>query len=210
MIRGILGGSFDPVHGGHVAMARHVLERGLVQRVHVIPARLSPHKDSCGAPEAHRLAMVRLAFAPAGDEAMVDVFQDHVIIDELELSRPGPSFTVDTLEQLKQRYPGDELVLIMGDDSLASLPRWKDLPRLARLARVLVLARDFTGGAPSVLPEGLDPRLNITRVSDFDHPVSSTGIRAILDGGGEARAGLQGLLPPSVLAYIDRHQLYRK
>ena len=199
MIRGILGGSFDPVHLGHVAMARHVLKRDLVQVVQVIPAHLSPHKEVAGASAEHRLAMVRLAFADLAD----------VVIDTQELERPAPSYSVDSLEEIRRRHPGDDLVFIMGEDTVPTLPRWHELERITELTGFLVLARSTAAAASLEIPAELVGRLAVRWVSDFDMPVASTTIRAILDGGEEARAALPGLLPPAVLAYISRHQLYR-
>jgi nicotinate-nucleotide adenylyltransferase len=199
MVRGILGGSFDPVHNGHVAMARHVLDSGLVQCVDVIPAQRSPHKAGHGAAAEHRRAMVDLAFDGL----------DGVVVDARELQRPGPSYTVDTLEELKTQNPADDLVLIMGQDTVPTLPHWKDLPRISALARIMVLARDAGAAGSLELPPDLVGQLAITWERDFDEPVSSSLIRAILQRGEEARPELAGLLPPPVLAYISRHELYR-
>jgi len=90
MIRAVLGGSFDPVHDGHVALATHLLHRGLADRLVVVPARISPHKNRVHAGADQRLAMVRLAFA----------HEPRVTVDDFEVNRPGPSFTVDTLRHL--------------------------------------------------------------------------------------------------------------
>ncbi len=199
MIRGILGGSFDPVHSGHVAMAAYVLDRGLAQVLHVIPARLSPHKDATGASAEQRLAMVRLAF------------QDFpgVIIDPRELDRPGPSFTVDTLTEIEGRYPGDRLLLVIGQDNLAGLGTWKDPAGLGRLAEVAVLARKDEGPGGSDQTPELPAGLRIRFHEDFHQPVSSTQIRAILAQTGRRPEDLEQFLPGPVAAYIVRHQLYR-
>ena len=199
MIRGVLGGSFDPVHNGHVAMARFVLERDLARIVHVIPARLSPHKKDDVADPRHRLAMARLAFADLPG----------VVVDEREIKRPGPSFTVDTLTDLAREFPGDELLLIVGEDNAAGLAAWKDPQRIGALATVAVLAR--TGaegdGAPDKVPVPAGMRVRF--FPDFHQPVSSTRIRAILartSGEGEDPADF---LPPGVASYIEWHKLYR-
>ena len=199
MIRGVLGGSFDPVHCGHLAMGRYILDQKLADRVHVVPARLSPHKSRTGASAGQRLTMVRLAFAGMSG----------VYVDDREIRRPGPSFTVDTLEDLASQYSRDQLLLIVGADSLAGLASWRNLDRIAALARVAVLARGEP--APSAFATGaaISPDLQISYHPDFDQPVSSTKIRAILGGQHWAPEDQTGLLPPAVAAYIAEHQLYR-
>lgn len=195
MIRGVLGGSFDPVHNGHLAMARYVLDRGLAHCLHVIPARISPHKSGTGALPARRLDMVRLAFDAVPG----------VVVDQRELHRPGPSFTVDTLEELAREHPADSLLLVIGQDNLAGLGTWRDIDRIARLAQVAVLARE---GDTAVPGPGLPVDLNLRYCEDFHQPVSSTTIRAILRESGPGRMLAAAHLPPKVTEYIARHQLY--
>ena len=190
MIRGLLGGSFDPVHNGHLAMVDHVLAHGLVDHVVVVPARLSPHKDADGAPIADRLAMVALAFAG----------RKRVTVDPRETTRDGPSYTVDTLRALAAEHPGDGWRLIIGADNLPGLPRWREAPAILALAEVVVLPR---GGAEPRIPEGLDPA-RFRLASGFDEPVSSTGIRAMLAAGDLPARDL----PAAVAAHIRAHGLY--
>ena len=193
MIRGVLGGSFDPVHVGHLAMARYILDKNLAQILHIVPARISPHKIQNSADPQHRLAMVRLAFAD----------QPKVIVDPREIDRPGPSFTVDTLEDLVREFPGDGFLLVIGADNLGGLSRWKDPGRIGAMADVAVLARGQVNAPPP--PPGLPLRY----YDDFDEPVSSTRIRAILGGTPRAPEDLNAFLPPAVAGYIARHHLYR-
>jgi nicotinate-nucleotide adenylyltransferase len=190
MIRGLLGGSFDPVHNGHVAMVAHVLARGLVDHVVVVPARLSPHKDATSAPPADRVAMAALAFAGRAQ----------VTVDPRETRRGGPSYTVDTLRALVAEHPGDDWRLIIGADNLADLPRWRASDTLLTLAEVLVLQR---GGAAPEVPRGCDAA-RFRFVADFDEPVSSTDIRAMLARGRLPVADL----PAGVAAHIRQHGLY--
>ena len=190
MIRGLFGGSFDPVHNGHVAMVDHVLARGLVDRVVVVPARLSPHKDTCSAQPADRLAMAALAFAD----------RERVTVDPRETTRAGPSFTVDTLRELAAAHPGDGWRLIIGADNLAGLPGWRETQSLIALAEVVVLPR--RGVAPRI-PAGCDPERFLV-VADFDEPVSSSDIRAMLAAGRLPAADL----PAGVAAHIRAHGLY--
>lgn len=199
MIRGVLGGSFDPVHNGHVAMARYFLDRDLVQRLHIVPARLSPHKTHTSANPLQRLNMVRLAFLDLPG----------VVVDNREIIRPGPSYTVDTLESLAVEHPDDQLLLIVGQDNVSGFAHWKDPRRIASLATVAVLARP--AAEPSNNPPDLPPDLGLRQqiFHDFDHPVSSTQIRAILEDSKTADGDLADCVPAPVAEYILRNQLYR-
>lgn len=199
MIRAILGGSFDPVHNGHVAMARFVLDRELAQRVHVIPALVSPHKTATGASTSQRLAMVRLAFADVAG----------VVVDERELKRPGPSYTVDTLQELSREHPRDRLLLVIGQDNLAGLGSWRDLAGISALARVAVLARRPEAEPAAAGPDRLPPGLDLAFYPDFHQPVSSSAIRAILAASPVGPDRPEDFLPPAVAEYIARHRLYR-
>ncbi len=191
MIRALFGGSFDPVHDGHVAVVDHVLAAGLAEAVTVVPARLSPHKDQVTAPAAERLALARLAFA--GRSA--------VTVDDREIRRPGPSYTIDTLRELAAAHPGDRWRLVMGADNLAGLPTWREAAALARLAEIVVMPR--AGAAAAAVPAGF-ARERFLLVDDFDEPVSSTAIRAMLAAGRLPAAGL----PAAVAARIRARGLY--
>ena len=131
---GVFGGTFDPVHVGHLAIARAALEAVPLDRVLFVPARRSPLKERGPfASEADRLAMLETAIA---DEPRFS-------LSHAELEREGPSYTVETLERLAG---DDELFLILGSDALADFPRWKDPERIARLVTLLVADRP---GAPT-------------------------------------------------------------
>lgn len=169
MIRALFGGSFDPVHNGHVAVVDHLLRAGLAGHVHVVPARLSPHKDADRAGPAARLELAALAFLD----------RPQVSVDDRETRRPGPSYTVDTLRELAAEHPDDPWRLVIGADNLPGLGTWHEAAELLRLAVVLVLPR---GDARPHLPAGAAPERFIV-VEDFDEPVSSTGIRAMLAAG---------------------------
>lgn len=190
MIRAVLGGSFDPVHDGHVALASHVLDRKLAHRLIVVPARISPHKQATCADDVQRLAMVRLAF-PA--DTRIEVRQD-------ELRRPGPSFTVDTLRLLVAEHPQDRWRLVVGADHLAGFATWSEPSAILDLAELLVVPRR---GHPAVAPPGV-PAERMVVAEGFDTPVSSTGIRAMLAAGDDPVPGL----PAQVSAYIRSHGLY--
>lgn len=188
MIRALYGGSFDPFHEGHLAVVRRLLDGGLCDRVHVVPAGRSPFKDAGGAPAEHRLAMARAALDGI----------PQVRVDDRETRRDGPSWTVTTLAELAAEHPADSWRLVMGADAAAGLPRWREPGRLLQLARPVILARrgqevpDWAAGVDAVT------------VPDFDVPASATEIRRRLAAG--ETAGLP--LPAPVLAHILAHGLY--
>lgn len=194
MVRAVLGGSFDPVHLGHVAMAAAVLERGLARKLLVIPAGRSPHKDDCLAPADDRLAMCRAAFSHLPD----------VEIDDRELRRPGPSFTVDTLRELLSENPADELVLVIGADNLDGFPDWREPDVILGLANLAVFARDGVIPDSRSLDRAGIPSDRAVLVPDFDHRVSSTEVRGMLDRG----LLPESLLPGEVAAHIRSRHLY--
>jgi nicotinate-nucleotide adenylyltransferase len=194
---GILGGTFNPPHLGHLICAQEAyLQLGL-DRVTLIPARIPPHKpveDEPG-PE-HRLELCRLAVA--GDEERFDV-------SDVELARTGPSYTVDTLEELHSRAPDHELFLIVGGDIAAGLPSWHRPERVLSLATLAVANRRGTSRATvddalGTLPGGQRARFfRMPRIG-----VSSTMLRD------RVRAGqpIKYFAPDAVVSYIERHRLY--
>ncbi|MGB2613331.1 MAG: nicotinate (nicotinamide) nucleotide adenylyltransferase [Phycisphaerae bacterium] len=208
---GILGGTFDPIHLGHLIPAMYALEHLHLDRLYLIPSAAPVHRPlHTPAPADDRLRMCRLAVQHLPRFAVSD----------LELRRPEPSYTVLTLEHFHSRLgPADSLFLLVGEDNLPLLSTWHraaDLPRLARLA---VLPRpkkgtgSFSGRSEKVpvpffsgragLGEG-GPKSPIPIPSPLV-PISGTDIRRLLRAGQDAA----GLLPASVAAYIRDHGLYR-
>lgn len=194
MLRAILGGSFDPVHLGHQAMASHLLEKHLADRLLIIPAWRSPHKFANSATPSDRLAMARLAFENISG----------VEVDDREISRGRVSFTVETLEDLALDFPDDRLRLIIGGDNLAGFSGWREPDRIQELADIVVYPRGGVVPSPEAITHaGLDSR-RVIPVTDFDHPVSSTEVRAIL-----ARGNMPfDQLPPAVADYIAANNIY--
>jgi nicotinate-nucleotide adenylyltransferase len=187
MHRGIFGGSFDPIHNGHLVVAQAAAEALGLDRVHVIPAARQPLKQGeHGASAAHRLAMVRLAV------------RDHPILcaDATEVERGGTSYMVDTLRVITAEYPGDRLSLLIGADAAAALSLWRDVAEVSQLAHIVVVTRP--GAAP---PSG--EVFDLLSVPAVD--VSATDIRRRAAGG----ETLEGLVPASVAQYIATHGLYR-
>lgn len=194
---GILGGTFNPPHIAHLICAQEAHRELALDRVVLIPALIPPHKPVEQEPGAtHRLAMCRLA--ADGD--------DRFEVSDLELRRDGPSYTVDTLEQLRSRAANDELVLILGGDIAAGLPGWHRPERVLELATAAIAKRrgtprDTVERALATLPGG-------DRARFFQMPrigISSTMIRRRVGQGQPIRY----LVPDQVLAYIEHHGLYR-
>lgn len=188
---GLLGGTFDPPHLGHLHLAIGGLEQLGLDRVILIPARRQPLK--AGAPltePAHRLAMTRLL---AGDDP-------RLAVDAIEVERDGLSFSIDTVRTYRDTHPTAELTFLMGEDTAATLGQWRAPAELASLARLVVLTR--AEAAPSVAP--LPPGVELTRVATRRIDLSATEIRA------RVRAGLslRGFVTDEVAAYIAAHRLY--
>ena len=182
---GVFGGSFDPVHVGHLAIANAALESVPLDRVLFVLARRAPLKERGPvAGEADRLAMLELAVAG----------EPRLSVSRIELDRPGPSYTVDTLEALSG---ADLLFLILGGDALAALPQWKDPDRITTLATLVVAERP---GAPERAKKGT--------VVAFDAPrldISSRELRARAARG----RSLRYLVPDPVWRHIEARGLYR-
>src|SRR5438876_207069 len=128
---GLFGGTFDPVHVAHLILAEQCREQGRLDEVRFVIAARPPHKPQPAVPFAQRVEMLSLAISG----------QPAFRVEELERDRPGPSYTVDTLEELRRRHPDAELVLIIGSDSLHDLPLWYEPVRILQLAELLVTAR---------------------------------------------------------------------
>lgn len=128
---GIYGGTFDPVHHGHLILARETLEKFSLDRIIFVPAAVSPHKHIPPAPGSLRLEMLRAAIR--GEKQFE--------ISDFETRRPPPSFTIETVEHFRKRHPRAQIFLLVGDDNLASLPRWRRFDELSELVTFVVLRR---------------------------------------------------------------------
>ena len=197
---GILGGTFNPPHRGHLALARHARDELSLERVLLMPVHTPPHKPGGDDPgPAHRLAMCRLA---VGAERAVGVCG-------LELERGGPSYTADTLSEIHERHPEAELTFIVGADTARSLPSWHEPGRVLELAELAVAARP--GSDREQVAEAL-ARLTrggaTARVSFLEMPpleASSSAARALVAAGEDTRE----MVPREVADYIAAHGLYR-
>lgn len=180
---GLFGGSFDPVHYGHLRAAQWAIEAFDLQEVRLIPARQSPFKGPCLAAEEDRLRMLEMA---TNDNKAV-------VVEGCELERKAPSYTVDTLRALTQRMPDANFTLILGSDAATGLDRWRKSSEIRRLAEIRVLGRP--GDATQ------DPSVAAFR----GLPISSTEIRDSVKAGRSIRY----LTPESVRLYIEEKGLYK-
>lgn len=177
---GVFGGSFDPIHHGHLIAAAYLAEALALDEVRLVIARSQPLKDGGhGASAEHRAHMVELAVQ--GDAKLR--------ADRSELAREGPSYTAETLRELRARVPDAELVLLLGADTALTLHRWREPESIWKLSRVETFAREGIGEAGIQVP----------RVD-----ISSTAIRARVRGGRSVRYWV----PDAVADYIAAHRLY--
>jgi nicotinate-nucleotide adenylyltransferase len=193
---GIFGGTFDPVHLGHLILAEQCHEQGGLDQVWFVPAARPPHKPERElTPFAQRVEMLNLAIAG----------QPAFRVEELEKDRPGPSYTVATLEELNQRHPGSEWFLLIGGDALRDLRGWYQPARIVELATLLVMPRlGVEQASVNQWRTSLGPT---TRLLVMDVPlieISSTDLRQRVGGGRSIRY----LVPRAVEVYIREKGLY--
>lgn len=210
----ILGGTFDPVHYGHLRLADDVRRALALPEVRLVPAGEPPHRLAPQASARDRIAMLELA---------VREFPG-LVVDAREIDRVGKSYTVDTLSELRAEMPHTPLALLVGADAFRGLPSWHRWTDVFALAHLIVVPRPGIAiGAD--LPDVLAREWNARRIDDpqvlRDHlagsiylqpvaeqPISSTAIRAALAHGGFEPVEIAGLLPAAVLAYIESNGLY--
>lgn len=200
--RGVLGGTFDPPHLAHLALATAARATLDLERVLFIPAGDPWRKaDRAVTAARHRLAMVRAAVAAL----------PWAEVSTVEVDREGPTYTVDTFTALQaQDEPGDAWWFIIGADALHDLPRWREPQRLIERVRLAVAPRAEDGAVPALITPalraalpGIEARVDVVPMPPMD--ISATEIRDRIARG----ASTQGLLPEAVRAYIDAHGLYR-
>ncbi len=193
----ILGGTFNPVHHGHLIMAEQALWQFELDQILWMPAGDPPHKPLApGASTSDRLAMVKLAIAD----------HERFACSELEIHRQGRSYTIETLRSLIQEQPDTQWYWIIGVDALRDLPQWYQAEELARLCRWIVAPRVDAGDASQVLravAEKLPLQAELLEAPTLT--LSSTYLRQQIQKGGSIRY----LVPAAVEQYIRQHQLYR-
>jgi nicotinate-nucleotide adenylyltransferase len=182
---GIYGGTFDPIHHGHLILAREARERLNLEKVILVPAAVSPFKNAPGTSPSDRLAMLKAAIREEPSFA----------VDDLELHRAPPSYTIDTIELIHRREPDAELFYLLGQDNVAGLPQWHRFQDLQKLIRFVVLDRSGDHRAES-------HDLVIRRKID----IAATEIRNRVASGQSIRY----LVPDAVEQIIRHRRLYQE
>lgn len=210
-IIGLFGGTFNPIHQGHLALAHSVMSALGCHQIRFIPAAIPPHKANPTVTADHRAAMVGLAIAS----------EPRFVLDCCELERNGKSYTIDTLNEMRQRFAQQSLVLMIGQDSYASLPSWHHWQALLDDAHILVIHRADLDQKLEVHPAHAAKIIPITEATTLFAQTShgllsyltvtppnlaSTDIRAQL-AVGDSRA--RDALPAAVWDYVQQHQLYQ-
>ena len=198
---GVFGGTFDPVHTGHLLLAEQCREQGRLDEVWFVPAAHPPQKDLSSVTHFEQRVEM-LALALAGNPAFR--------IDELESERSGPSYTVDTLAELHRRHPDHEFYLLVGSDTLNDLPHWHTPSRVTELAGLLVMARPDN---PVLAAEQLRTRLHLPdsvplRLEVIHTPAIDISSRDLRRRAATGRS-LRYFLPRTVECYIHDKHLYR-
>jgi len=187
---GLFGGTFDPVHNAHVALARVALHELALDEVRWVPAGQPWQKAQQLSAVADREAMVRLAIEG----------EPRFVLDRCEIERQGPSFTLDTVRELQAAHPGADVFLLIGQDQYAGLHTWQGWEEL--LGRVVLAVANRPGVPPQIHPDVLRFPHRSVPLAMLD--ISSTDIRERAAQGGD----ISKLVPPEVASYIDRHALY--
>ena len=200
MRTGIYGGTFNPIHSGHVHLLRAFIGRLGLDRVLLIPTGIPPHKEAPAlAPAEERLAMCRLA--------VEDIREAPVELCGIELERPGKSYTAETLSQLRGLYPADEFFLLMGEDMFLTVDKWYRPEAIMALATLCCVPRSGDGMKKlrlkkAQLEKDFSARCRVEDIPCF--PASSTQVRELAAAG----RPLEGLVPPGVARYIREKRLY--
>ncbi len=200
---GVFGGAFDPPHPAHVALVEAAIGQLNLDRVHIVPTGQAWHKTRALTDARHRVAMARLAF-----EHLPQVW-----VDLREVSRLGPSYTVDTLRALQTQFKQAQLYLLLGDDQRRSLPSWHQIDEIGRIAIICAAGRDRavrawtedfdSPASPTKLSDRLQARILTLDLQLMPH--SATDIRALA----AQEQTLTGLVTPAIERYIHDHHLYR-
>ena len=198
---GVFGGAFDPPHRTHVALVEAALAQLRLDELRIFPTGDAWHKTRALSPAADRLAMAELAFGGI----------PRVVVDPREVQRAGPTYTLDTLRELKREFPDAQPVLIMGSDQAAALPTWHGWQEILAIAIVSIAERlesarsdgSATRFDPRTLP-GLPAGARFETLELPPMDTSATDIRARVARGEDIAA----LVPPAVARYIDQHHLY--
>lgn len=186
---GLYGGSFDPIHTGHVLVGQAALEELKLDRLFFIPAARSPFKpEQQPAPCEQRLAMIRLALAG----------RTNCEVDDFEIQRGGTSFTIDTVRYFTQRFPAAKIFYLIGADNVPGLSKWREVDALAELAEFIVIPRP--GDTPAPLPASFRGQY----LKGFPFGVSASQIRTRIKAG----QPVEPLVPAAVAEFLRNNRLY--
>lgn len=200
---GIFGGAFDPPHNAHVALAQVAMDALGLDTLHIIPTGSAWHKTRTLTAAEHRLAMAQLAFGTLPG----------VVVDDREIRRAGPTFTIDTLRGLQLEFPGAQFYLIMGADQFAAFQQWHQWQEIIKAATICIAARARIDSATGHFDVYNEQQSRLVELPMPAMAVSATQIRQLLAGTpnvglGENQA-IADLLPATVARYIAQHQLYQ-
>lgn len=188
---GVFGGAFDPPHVAHVALARAALEQLRLDELRIFPTGQAWHKSNALTAPEHRLSMAKIAFDGLSG----------AIVDDRELKRPGPTYTIDTLRELAAEQPNAELFLVMGEDQAQAITQWREWETILGMV-TLCMAERPSHGAANAPP--LPPQARLRHLQLPAMPESATEIRARI----AAQKGIDRLVPGGVARYIAQHHLY--
>lgn len=195
---GVFGGAFDPPHVAHLAIAKAALEQLGLDLLLVIPTGQAWHRSSATSDAAHRLAMAQMTFAGL----------DRVQVDDMEIRRAGPSYSVDTLLKLRERHPGAQWWLVLGADQARRLSRWQRWEELLTLTSFCVAGREEGPSAPADNDVAAQKAKDMGRWRELRLPamhVSATEVRRSV----AAHEDISALVPQGIARYIAQHHLYQ-
>lgn len=195
---GVFGGAFDPPHQAHLALAQAAIVQLELNTLHIIPTGIAWHKARALTSPEHRLAMTRLAF-----DGM-----PNVVVDDREIQRGGPTFTIDTLLALRAEHPHAQLFLIMGADQWAAFEQWHRWQEILTLAIICIAGRAHSATASALFDDETKQKYGIIEIKLPLMSVSATQIRQLVASRSTADTALQSLVPEPVARYISQHQLY--
>lgn len=200
---GVFGGAFDPPHCAHISLAQVALKSLELDVLHIVPTGSAWHKARTLSAAEHRLAMSRLAF---GD-------LPRVVVDDREIRRAGPTFTIDTLQAIQAENSGAQLYLVMGADQFAAFEQWHQWQAILQIATICIAARARINWSTPQFDAYNGVKSSIIELPMPNMPVSATQIRQLLAGASASSLGenqaTADLLPETVARYIAQHQLYQ-
>ena len=196
---GVFGGAFDPPHNAHIALVQTALAELALDALHVIPTGQAWHKARNLSPAPHRLAMTRLAFENVPG----------VVVDDREIKRAGPTFTIDTLQALQLENPDCQLYLLMGADQFAAFEQWHRWREIMNIAIICIAARAHFTLATGQFDSQNGSKSGFVTLQMPQMAVSATQIRQLISSGLGENQAIADLLPHPVASYIAQHQLYK-